>query len=531
MPASPEEHDSRSVGIAQLLRILRDRKWVVIGLTILGVGAAMAHSVLANPQYRATATILRQTTSLDQALFGTQIFRVSDESRDLITAADLIKLDQVAQKVKEELASTRSPQSLKSMITTKPDSTANTVDIIAESSDPKVAANVANSFARQFILYRQGADRAILSNARTEVESQLESMTDAELASTRGQTLSQKVEELSVLESMQTGGYELVETAIPPTSAYNKHARLDAIIGLVLGLILGLVVAGLVHLADKRIKDEDQFEEEFGVPIVARVPVVGRRWRGTKGDRSPVPVGFSGPGARTVEAFRTLRSNLKYFEVGRDLRTVLVTSALPRESKSVTAINLSISLAMSGARVVVLDADLRRPMLGLYLELDRRRGLTDLLAGTSGVADVVQVVEVDRFMPGSNGSGDIEHDSGMPSSAQDLLCIAAGPLPPNPAELLAMPRTGEVLKELRTICDYVVIDAAPVMLVSDSLELAKEVDGVILVARQGLTRVEDARRTRQSLERVGVKPLGLVVSGVRNSKSYYRQYGHYYDKR
>ena len=528
---STQEQSSQSISIARLLRILREKKWIIIGLALLGLGVAIVQSVLAVPQYRATATILRQTASLDRALFGTQIFQVGDESRALVTAANLIKLDQVTSKVKEELGSSRPLQSLKGMITSKPNSSANTIAIVAEGPDPVEAAEVANAFAHQFIVYRQQADRAILASARAEVEAELESMTSEEIASTRGQTLSQKVEELSVLESMQTGGYEMVEEAIAPNAAFNKHATRDGVIGLVLGLVLGLAVAALLHLFDRRIKDEEVFEAEFGAPIIARIPKVGERWHGSRRRRSSAPVGFKGQGVLALESFRTLRSNLKYFEVGRELGTILVTSSLPREGKTVTAINLSISLAMSGVRVVLLEADLRRPMLGTYLGLDGRRGFTNLLSDSGTVTDVVQVVEVAQYLPNHNGreTGYEDHHR-KSSTVKDLLCIPAGPLPPNPAELLAMPRTADVLKRLRAICDCVVIDGAPLLLVSDALELASDVDGVILVARLGHTRIEDAHNARRSLERIGVKPLGLVLSGVGSPKSYYRQYGDYYAK-
>ena len=184
---------------------------------------------------------------------------------------------------------------------------------------PAEPADVANSFALQFISYRQEADRAVLANARAQLEAKLDIMTEAELASARGQTLSQKVEELAVLESMQTGGYELVEAARAPTAAYNIHTYRNVSVGLLLGLIVGLVIASLLQLFDRRIKEEDGFERAFGVPVIARIPIVGRKWNRRSRKRSNTPIGFSGRGSLALEAFRTLRSNLKFFEVGREL--------------------------------------------------------------------------------------------------------------------------------------------------------------------------------------------------------------------
>lgn len=530
MPEPYLDQAAQGVDLARAFRALSDRRWIVIGLTILGVAAAFVVSMQTTPRYQAAAKILRQNTTLDQALFGAQVFQINDQERSLITGAGLVKLDLVAQKVKEELGSSRSIESLKSMIIAKPSSTANTIDIVAASPNPAEPAEVANSFARQFILYRQQADRTVLANARAQVEAELEAMTDDEVASARGQTLSQKVEELAVLESLQTGGYELVQAARAPTFAYNIHTYRNVAVGLVLGLVLGVILAALVHLLDRRIKDEDVFERELGVPVIARIPIVGRRWGGSRRRRSSAPVGFSERGSLVLEAFRTLRSNLKFFEVQGPLRSILVTSSLPREGKSVTAINLALSLAMSGSRVILLEADLRRPMLSKYLGLNGHSGFSDLLAGSRTVAEVAQVVEMARFLPRRTSASEGLEPHGTGMAQRDLLYVSAGPLPPNPAELLATDRTADVFKELMAVCDYVVIDAPPILLVSDALEIAKRADGVILVSRLRATRVDEARRTRQGLERVGVRPLGVIVSGVERAKTYYRRYGGYYSE-
>jgi polysaccharide biosynthesis transport protein len=530
MSELPRDQTAQSVDVARALRVLIDRKWVIIGLTFLGLAGALVLSFRTIPLYEATAKILRQTTTLDQALFGAQIFQISDQERALITGASLVKLDQVAQKVKEEIGSSRSVQSLQSMVSAKANSTTNIINVLVTSPNPAEPADVANSFARQFILYRQLADRAVLAGARAQVDAELQAMTAAELASARGQTLSQKVEELAVLESLQTGGYELVEAARAPALAYNVHTYRNGAVGLVLGLIMGLVVASVIQLLDRRIKDEDGFERGFGAPVIASIPLVGSRWGGRRRKRSNAPVGFRDRRSLVLEAFRTLRSNLKFFEVGGNLRTILVTSPLPREGKSVTSVNLALSLAMSGSRVILLEADLRRPMLDTYLGLDSHKGFSDLLSGTRPVADVVQVVETRRFLPqeGSHVGDRQRNDESL--AKKDLLYVAAGPLPPNPAELLATDKTTDVFKQLAAVCDYVVIDAPPVLLVSDALEIAKKVDGVVLVCRLRETRVDEVERTRQSLERIGVKPLGVIVSGVVRAKAYRRRYGGYYAK-
>lgn len=523
----PEEQTLRSVDIRLVLGVLRDRKWIIAGLAVLGLVGALVVSQLTTPQYQATAKILRLNTTLDRALFGAQIFEINDNERALTTAADLVKLDQVAAKVKEELDSPHSVASLRRMVTVRPNSAADIIDIVATSPDIGEPAEIANSFARQFIAYRQQADRGALATAREQLIAKLEAMTEDEAGSARGQTISQKVEELAVLESMQTGGFELVQVANAPAAAFNIHTKRNAIVGLLVGLVVGVIVAAFLQVLDRRLKDEEGFERAFALPIIATIPIVGRSWGGRGRRRSRAPVGFTGRAAGALEAYRSLRANLKFFQVDRALRTILVTSALPREGKTVTAVNLALSLAMTGSRVILLEADLRRPMLGQYLGLDGRSGLSDLLTGTQTVPEVIQVVEIDRLLPPHQQRGATTAKSGS-LSQRDFLCIGAGPLPPNPAELLSLPRAEEVLRELASLCDYVVIDAPPVLLVSDAIELGKKVDGVILVGRLGSTRSDEARKMRQSLNRIGLKPLGVIVTGVTRAKAYYRRYGEYY---
>jgi receptor protein-tyrosine kinase len=525
--------DTQSVDLSEVLRMLRERKWIIAGCALIALAIAVVLGIMATPMYSATAQILRQTTSLDLALFDAQVFTLSDRERDLATASDMVKLSTVAENVKTELNSQWDANHLQKMITVSSQGQTNIINIVAVSPSPTEAADVANSFARQFILYRKETDRETLATAREQVEAQLAAMSAEELASERGKTLSQKVEELAVLESLQTGGYELIQLAEVPKDEYSPRIYRDSAIALIIGLVVGLLLAALLHVLDRRLKTEDAVQAAFGSPIVASIPRVGKGWMGLGQRRSRAAVGFRDAGDSAIEAFRTLRSNLKFFEVEKRVKTILITSSLPREGKSITTINLALSLAMSGARVIVLEGDLRRPMLESYLDVHTSTGFSNLLAGTHTVSDVVRVADARSLLPPDQTvPSDTAKSFASPTkqSTPVFHFIAAGPLPPNPAELLGTNRAAEIIEKLASVCDYLIVDSPPLLLVSDALELAKKVDAVLLVARLYSTTGDDARKASESLAKIGVHPLGVVLSGVPKPKGHYRRYGEYYSK-
>lgn len=526
MDSTPPIGQSTDLDLSRFVSVLRERKWILVGLAILAVLISLLISALSTPQYQATAKVLQENATLTEALFGATVFQITNRERALMTAADLVELDEVARLVRADLQSVRSIASLKRMVEVTTEKSADIINITAKGPDAAETADVANSFARQFVAFRQKTDRQILQKARTQIEGQLAGMTPEDQASTRGLTLSQKAEELSVLESMQTGGFALAQEAAVPSGTFSPSTYLNAAIALIVGIMAGLAVILLLHVLDRRIKDEETVERQFGVPVIASVPRVGRRWSTARGKRSRTAVGFSGPGLPVLEAFRTLRSNLKFFEIDHELSTLLVTSSLPGEGKTNSAINLALSLSLSGSRVILLDADLRRPMIGQYLDLKSPLGLTNVLAGSKYISDVVQSVDTSKLVTAY--SDDPRSNTVGPIAKKNLLCVASGPVPPNPSELLSSPRTNDVIEQLAKLCDYLVIDGPPLLLVSDALDLAGKVGGVIVVARLYSTKLEDAKAARESLSRVGITPLGAIVTDARKARRYYREYGGYY---
>ncbi|MGI5939468.1 MAG: Wzz/FepE/Etk N-terminal domain-containing protein [Thermoleophilia bacterium] len=533
-----DDAERETADLADYLRVVRERGWIIAIAVVVVVAITLAVSLTSTPQYRASARLLYQKSNLDQALFGSQVFSNTNQDRDVQTGATLVKLDPVAASVATALDSQKTGPELLDMVTVKAETNTNVIDIQVVSADAAEAAAVANAFAEQFILSRQTADRATVAAARELVKKELDSLSSRDAQSAHGLMLKEKYENLRILESMQDGAFTLVQRAGVPTEPFSPQPLRNGVLALVVGLVLGFGLAFLLDYLDRRIRDEKVLEKEFGVPILAGVPAIGGRWRthkeedgGRGSGRSSAPVGFSSHPA-LLEPFRTLRSSLQYFDIDKNMRmrTILITSGLPMEGKTITTVNLALSLALSGKRVIILEADLRRPMVHEYLELDQHIGLSNVLAGTRQLADALQIVKADQFVPAKSRRGRGEHEDAM-LLQRNLYALTSGNLPPNPAELLSSAKMIELLQDVGHMADYTLIDTPPVLMVSDALALATHVDAVIVAARLNATTREQAQETRNALNRAGARVIGVVAGDVKRHGSRYGRYTYGYGYR
>jgi capsular exopolysaccharide synthesis family protein len=258
-------------------------------------------------------------------------------------------------------------------------------------------------------------------------------------------------------------------------------------------LILGLALAFLLDLVDRRIKSVEDLESQYGLRALAAIP--------------PPPASPQGQDARAAfEPYRILRNSIAFASLQRETRIVMITSAAIGEGKTTVAVNLARAAAVAGQRVVLVEADLRRPSFSRHFNLGTAGGgFTSAVVGGQPVADLLR--------------------GGVPG-LRDLLVLPAGPLPPNSAELLLSGQTGVVLADLRAEADLVILDCPPLLPVADARVLLDrpEVDACILVAREYLTTRDQVRRTRAVLEQHRLYPLGLAVTGVRE-KGAYEYYG------
>jgi receptor protein-tyrosine kinase len=208
---------------------------------------------------------------------------------------------------------------------------------------------------------------------------------------------------------------------------------------------------------------------------------------------------------RSVEDYRQLRNNLQFLDVDNPPKVIMISSALPSEGKTTTIVNLALALADADRKVTLVEADLRKPKVTNYLGLVGGTGLTNILSGTADLEDVTQ----------KYGSGDLQ-------------VIAAGPMPPNPGELLASSHMAELLEKLRAENDFVLIDAPPLLPVADSSGLAVHTDGVLLSVRYGATRREQVQQAAATLSRVGARLLGVILNIVPPKAEGVAAYGYGY---
>jgi receptor protein-tyrosine kinase len=278
--------------------------------------------------------------------------------------------------------------------------------------------------------------------------------------------------------------------------------------GLAVGLALGVGLAVLRDLLDNTVKDRDVLEDVTGVGLVGTVPLDKTRL-------STPAISFEEDNSAIAESFRKLRTNLQFLTVDNPPRVITVVSSEPSEGKSTTAINIALALAETDKNVVLIDGDLRRPSLHKYMDLIGSVGFSSVLSGSTSLSEVLQATKFPR-----------------------LTVLAAGPTPPNPSELLGSMAANKLLTELRSQFDYVIIDSAPLLAVTDGAILSASADGAILVAKFGKTKRDQMSHAVGTLRDVGATLLGAVFTMIptRGSGNYnynynYRYYGERKDSR
>lgn len=335
--------------------------------------------------------------------------------------------------------------------------------------------------------------------------------------------LIQKLEEIKIQEAGQSKNVRIIDEAIEPLSPVKPKKKLNLMLGVLIGVGLGVGLAFLREYFDNTIKTHEDLER-MGFNILASIPQIQMDRYEKKLERKLEKIGsvegrkiesrlitHLDPKSPVSESYRTLRTNLQFSKVDRSLKTILVTSSGPKEGKSTTAANLAIALAQIGQKIVLVDADLRRPVIHSIFGIKKDEGVTNYLMDT---------IKYDQIL--------------KPTFNENLFIICSGILPPNPSELLASKSMEQLIEKLYKDFDVIIFDSPPVIAVTDAVILSTKVDGTILVVNSGHTNKDALSRCTTLLESVGTNPLGILLNGVNiegmYGSYYYYYYHHYYSK-
>jgi capsular exopolysaccharide synthesis family protein len=314
------------------------------------------------------------------------------------------------------------------------------------------------------------------------------------------QSLLQQQKELRVVSNSRTNNVQVIDRAEPPGAPFSPNARRDWFTAIMAGMLVALGLAFGIEYLDDTVKTPDDVTERLRLPLLGLVPSV--RDKRVPLLSEPVPHDFG-------EAFRSLRTSLVFTSGAEGPRVIAVTSSQPLEGKTTTACNLGMVLALGGSRVLLIDADMRRPGLHTVIGAQNEIGLSHLLVGQARVRDAVQK-----------------------TSEPNLFVIAAGRIPPNPSELLSSERMSALLANLRSgPFDWVIIDTPPVLAVTDAVIVARAVAGVVFVIGSEMTRRVHADRAIETLAGSKTTSIGAVLNRVdfdRNKYYYSRYYGYHY---
>lgn len=500
-----------NLDLRQLLSALRRRgPWIVVCL-VLAAGAAYAFSKHQTRQYTATATLVFNNNQLSQQVAGLPVASSNEQQARQNTNLKLVQLGDMAEKTAASLGGGLTKEKIREDLSVSAQGESNIIEVAAIAQSPTLAAAIANIYTRRFVAEQQNSNHAYYASALALVEKQLKALSARERASTAGLALQDRAQSLGVLAELRNSDVQVAQVASVPTGPSSPKTSRNTILGAIVGLLVGLGLAFLLERFDRRIREPEDLEKVYGLPLLGVIPESKELSRQPRAEAES-PVALS---SNEAEAFHLIRAHMRYFNVDRELRALMVVSAGPGDGKTTIARHLSAAAACMGSRVLLLEADLRRPTMAQQFEIHAAAGLSDVLIGAVAMNDAIQSIPLDR--PGNNASA---------TRTLDVLLAGALP-PPNPGELIESRAMENLLDGARSTYDLVVVDTPPLTVVSDAFPLLSKVDGVIIVGRVGRNRRDVAVRLHETLVAAGAPLLGVVANGFKAGRlgSYGYGYG------
>lgn len=493
-PGLPMAGASENAAAARLVRRTL-QQWWLIAICALVAGAAAYFVSASKPEtYQASTTIQLTEVDLAQVFLGQYLQQQGqDAEAKSATNAKLVTYPRVREAASRALGGTVSPDEIRDAITATAEPDTLLINITATSDDPAEAARIADATREAFIEVRRQAAVGQYNDAKESLTAQLKALPESQRETQPAQILRDRLQQVDTLRNVSNGGVETVQTARVPEDPIGPKPRRAAILGLLAGALLGAGIALLRARLDDRISDAAELAEHWNLPVLGLIPQTSELKDGSKHLAS----------GSALEAFALARTNLRYLHVGGDVKTVVVTSAIAEEGKSTVAFNLAIAAAMADQKVLLIDADLRRPVIAPRAGIAGGRGLSEVLAGIAGPPEVIVPTVVNV------SGGDVQID-----------IVPAGLVPPSPIALLERAGTADLLAQLGEGYDLVFIDTPPATVVADAKVILSHADGVVVVSRLGRVTRDAIDRLRDLLTGLGTPVLGTVVNSGVSAKAY-----------
>lgn len=461
------QDDFVEIDIRELVTFLVKKWYLIIICFVLAAGAALAVTQFyLKPIYRAETTLFLGKEQ--DKIGGLSFMDLQVNSQLVIDYREILKSNLVAEQVHGKLGV--NVETFKKNVNLETVKDSRIFRITYDDSNPKLTADVVNELAD--IIKQMASDIIEVKNVK------------------------------------------VIDVAKVPERPMKPNKKLNTGLAGFVGLLLGVSLVYLLEFVDHTFKKPEELERQLELTVIGTVPVFegGKRGKKKAKDQKDLEqeymknlIFINNPKAAASEAFRELRTNLQYTNIDKKVKSIVITSPSLGDGKTTTVCNLAISLAQSGNKVLVMDADFRKPKLHHYFGVKNNEGLTNILTDDKDFRQINIVGKTD--VPG-------------------LFIVTSGPIPPNPAEMLSSTRMQQLLEQLNKEYDVILVDSPPVGQVTDAAILAGIVDGTILVIACGDTRIEMAKRAKKALKGVNAKIIGTVLTkfNTGRSSSYYYRY-------
>ena len=505
----PDDAQSES-DLRRFFGVVRRRLPFILAAFILLPLAVFVGLHQVTRKYTAEATLIFQGNAAEQQAAGlTPVAQTTDPEGNVqrATLGDTAAL--TAKRIGNGLTAAR----VRHILSIQAVGNTAVVTVAATAPNAKFATRVANTYCTIFVSHQNSASRDYYSNALSVVTKQLAQIPDDQRNDSAALALETKVQSLSLLSQLSSSGVQFAQRANDPTSPSSPKIAQDTVIAAVLGLMLGIAIAFGIDGLDRKIRDPAELEEIFELPLLGAIPASSaftKPGTGAQHFRARAAVG---------DSFQLVHAHLRYFNVDRELKAILVTSGAAGDGKSTISSYLAAAAAQMGSSVLLVEADLRRPTLARALAINPGPGLTDALLDPDELVAAIQTVSLG---PDSGGDGDGE--DGGPTI--DVL-VAGQATPPNPVLMLESQAMDELIAYGKRNYDLVLVDTPPVTVVSDVFSMLRHVDGVLLVGRVGKSDRKMARRASETLHGAGAELLGVVANEVKGDSRYYGAYSAY----